>query len=86
MPVSMGVENTAKPWHAVDADDVMRALNVTRDGLTSQEAQQMLEEHGYNELKEKKNRVADVSRRAFVFCRGEKDLTIVPRITESHML
>jgi magnesium-transporting ATPase (P-type) len=50
----LGVENTVKPWHAVDADDVMRALNVTCDGLTSQEAQQRLEEYGYNELKEKK--------------------------------
>mgnify|MGYP001031567113 CR=1 FL=1 len=44
----------SKPWHAVETDEAMRALNVTHDGLTSQEAQERLKKYGYNELKEKK--------------------------------
>jgi len=52
------VKNTSKPSHAVETDEVMLALNVTRDGLTSQEAQERLKKYGYNELKEKKRRTA----------------------------
>jgi Ca2+-transporting ATPase len=36
----------------------MRDLNVSREGLTSQEAQERLKKYGYNELQEKKRRTA----------------------------
>jgi len=42
----------------VEIDDVMHALSVTNEGLTSQEAQERLKKYGYNELKEKKRRTA----------------------------
>jgi len=45
-------------WHAVETDEVLRALNVTSQGLTVQEAQERLKKHGYNELKKKKRRTS----------------------------
>jgi len=52
------VKNTSKPLHALEIDEAMRVLDVNREGLTSQEAQERLRKYGYNELKEKKRRTA----------------------------
>ena len=49
---------TAKSWHTGKIDDVMRELDVTHDGLASQEAQERLKKHGYNELVAKKRKSA----------------------------
>jgi Ca2+-transporting ATPase len=49
-------EKTSKPWHTVETEEVMRALDVTHEGLSSQEAQERLKKYGYNELKEKKRK------------------------------
>lgn len=48
----------AKSWHSESSDAVMRDLNVNREGLTSQEAQERLKKYGYNELQETKKRTA----------------------------
>ena len=66
------VENTSKSWHAEDLDAVMRNLNVTQEGLSSQEAQERLKKYGYNELKEKKKRTA-----LQMFLEGFKDVFIL---------
>ena len=66
------VENTSKSWHAEDLDAVMRNLNVTQEGLSSQEAQERLKKYGYNELKEKKKRTA-----LQMFLAGFKDVFIL---------
>ncbi len=50
--------NLAKSWHAEKIDDVMHDLDVTREGLTSQEAQERLKKYGYNELVAKKRKSA----------------------------
>jgi len=47
-----------KPWHAREVDDVLYELGSSREGLTSQEAQERLRKYGYNELVEKKRRSA----------------------------
>ena len=49
---------TAKSWHTGKTDEVMLDLNVTHEGLTSQEAQERLKKYGYNELVAKKRRTA----------------------------
>ena len=43
-----------RPWHAVKIDELMDELGTTSKGLTTQEAQERLKKHGYNELIEKK--------------------------------
>jgi Ca2+-transporting ATPase len=48
----------SKSWHTEEIDDVMRELDVTHEGLTSQEAQERLKKYGYNELVAKKRRTA----------------------------
>ncbi|MCW4045402.1 MAG: cation-transporting P-type ATPase [Candidatus Bathyarchaeota archaeon] len=50
--------NTSKSWHAEAVDDVLRDFNVTHEGLTTQEAQERLKKHGYNELVAKKRKSA----------------------------
>jgi Ca2+-transporting ATPase len=47
-----------KSWHSEKVDEVMRELDVTNEGLTSQEVQERLKEYGYNELIAKKRRSA----------------------------
>jgi Ca2+-transporting ATPase len=47
-----------KPWHNKKIDEVMHDLDVTHGGLTSQEAQERLKKHGYNELIAKKRKSA----------------------------
>ncbi|MCW4047792.1 MAG: cation-translocating P-type ATPase [Candidatus Bathyarchaeota archaeon] len=47
-----------KAWHAGKTDEIMKELNVTSKGLTTQEAQARLKKYGYNELVEKKRRTA----------------------------
>ncbi len=47
-----------KPWHTGKTDDVMLELDVTHEGLTSQEAQERLKKYGYNELIAKKRKSA----------------------------
>jgi Ca2+-transporting ATPase len=48
----------SKSWHTEKIDDVMHELDVTHEGLTSQEAQERLKTYGYNELVAKKRRSA----------------------------
>jgi Ca2+-transporting ATPase len=47
-----------KAWHSEKVDDVLRGLDVTHEGLTSQEAQERLNKYGYNELVAKKRKSA----------------------------
>ena len=47
-----------KSWHTGKIDEVMQELNVTREGLSSQEAQERLKKYGYNQLVAKKRRTA----------------------------
>jgi magnesium-transporting ATPase (P-type) len=42
------------PWHARSAEAALSALGVTRRGLTDEEAQRRLDEHGPNRLPERK--------------------------------
>ncbi|MGB9853815.1 MAG: cation-translocating P-type ATPase [Candidatus Bathyarchaeales archaeon] len=48
----------AKPWHALGTDEVLQELNVSREGLSSQEARERLAKYGYNEIKKVKRRTA----------------------------
>jgi Ca2+-transporting ATPase len=48
----------AKSWHTDKIDEVMHELDVTHEGLTSQQAQQRLAKYGYNELVAKKRKSA----------------------------
>ncbi len=48
----------SKPWHTGKTDDVLLELDVTHEGLTSQEAQERLKKYGYNELVAKKRKSA----------------------------
>jgi Ca2+-transporting ATPase len=48
----------SKSWHSEKTDDVLHDLEVTHEGLTSQEAQERLKKYGYNELVAKKRRSA----------------------------
>ena len=47
-----------KAWHSEKVDDVLRGLDVTHEGLSSQEAQERLKKYGYNELVAKKRKSA----------------------------
>ncbi len=40
------------PWHSMDLEEVLEALETTRKGLTEAEARRRLEEYGPNELRE----------------------------------
>ena len=44
--------------HAEKTDEVLRELGATREGLTTQEAQERLKKYGYNELVAKKRKSA----------------------------
>ena len=48
----------SEPWHGKKVDEVMLDLEVTHDGLSSQEASERLQKYGYNELVAKKRRSA----------------------------
>src|SRR4030042_4190133 len=48
----------SKFWHTGKIDDVMLELDVTHEGLTTQEAQERLKKDCYNELVAKKRRTA----------------------------
>ncbi len=48
----------SKPAHAKTTDEIMLELDVTHDGLTSQEAGERLKKYGSNELVAKKRRTA----------------------------
>ena len=52
------VWNLGKSWHSDKIDEVMHELDVTNEGLTSQEVQERLKKYGYNELVAKKRRSA----------------------------
>jgi Ca2+-transporting ATPase len=47
-----------KDWHTGNMDEVMNELNVTHEGLTTQEALERLKKYGYNELVAKKRKSA----------------------------
>jgi Ca2+-transporting ATPase len=47
-----------KDWHTGNMDEVMHELNVTHEGLTTQEALERLKKYGYNELVAKKRKSA----------------------------
>lgn len=48
----------SQTWHSKNTDEVLHDLDVTHEGLTSQEAQERLKKYGYNELVAKKRRSA----------------------------
>jgi len=48
----------AESWHSKEIDEVMHDLDVAREGLTTQEAQERLKKYGYNELVAKKRKSA----------------------------
>ncbi|MEM3356680.1 MAG: cation-translocating P-type ATPase [Candidatus Bathyarchaeia archaeon] len=48
----------AKPWHAMEVNEVLKELNANREGLSSQEARERLVKYGYNEIKKVKRRTA----------------------------
>ncbi len=48
----------SEPWHSKKVDEVMLDLEVTHDGLTSQETSDRLLKYGYNELVAKKRKSA----------------------------
>ena len=43
----------ASAYHAMDIEEVIRALKTSNEGLSSEEAQRRLQEYGYNELVER---------------------------------
>ncbi len=43
-------------WHALGADDVLDRLSASREGLSDDDARQRLEEHGPNQLRQKKSK------------------------------
>jgi len=43
-------------WHATEVDDVLKALETGREGITDEEADRRLEVYGPNELKEEKKK------------------------------
>ncbi|MDD3473521.1 MAG: cation-transporting P-type ATPase, partial [Syntrophaceae bacterium] len=40
------------PWHTLNADETLERLASSRDGLSSEEAERRLSEHGPNQLEE----------------------------------
>ena len=62
----------SKSWHTMEIDEVMGELNVTHEGLTSQQAQERLKKYGYNELVAKKRKSA-----LNMFLREFKDIFIL---------
>jgi len=48
----------AESWHSKEIDDIMHDLDVAREGLTTQEAQERMKKYGYNELVAKKRKSA----------------------------
>ncbi|HEX9863140.1 MAG TPA: cation-translocating P-type ATPase [Candidatus Bathyarchaeia archaeon] len=62
----------SKSWHNEKIDDVLHELDVTHEGLTSQEAQERVKKYGYNEL------IAKKRKSAFSMFLGEfKDIFII---------
>jgi magnesium-transporting ATPase (P-type) len=51
-PTSRSPEETPRPWHALEPEAVLEALDSGRDGLSPEVAARRLEEHGRNELPE----------------------------------
>jgi len=49
-----GELSSSKSWHAMDAEETLKALNGTATGLSQAEAQRRLAEYGPNELKKEK--------------------------------
>src|SRR4030066_2269269 len=62
----------SKSWHNEKIDEVMGELDVTHEGLTSQQAQERLKKYGYNELVAKKRKSA-----LSMFLREFKDIFIL---------
>jgi Ca2+-transporting ATPase len=48
----------AKSWHSKTLEETMSELNVSKEGLTSQQAQERLKQYGSNELVAKKRKTA----------------------------
>jgi Ca2+-transporting ATPase len=48
------VKNMSKPWHAMEIEETLQALNTKETGLTQEEVQKRLQEYGPNELKKEK--------------------------------
>jgi P-type Ca2+ transporter type 2C len=48
----------SKSWHSENLDKVLHDLEVTHDGLTTQQTQERIQKYGYNELVAKKRRSA----------------------------
>jgi len=52
----LGTKETTEQWHAKAVNEVLSELGSNRNGLSDQEANVRLQQHGFNELKEKKRR------------------------------
>jgi len=48
----------SKPWHAMEIDAVLKELETTHEGLSSQEALERLKKYGLNEIRKLKRRTA----------------------------
>ncbi|MGB9740193.1 MAG: cation-translocating P-type ATPase [Candidatus Bathyarchaeia archaeon] len=44
----------SKPWHAMEIEETLKALNAKENGLSQEEVQKRLQEYGPNELKKEK--------------------------------
>jgi Ca2+-transporting ATPase len=52
----LGTKETTEQWHAQAVNEVLSELGSNKNGLSDQEAKVRLQQHGFNELKEKKRR------------------------------
>lgn len=50
--------NSGNPWHHISIDDTLEKLSTSKEGLTNEEAEKRLEEHGRNKLPEAESRSA----------------------------
>jgi len=48
----------SKPWHAMEVDEVLSELGVSRNGLSFSEALERLKKYGPNEIRKVKRRTA----------------------------
>ncbi|MBC7129795.1 cation-translocating P-type ATPase [Candidatus Bathyarchaeota archaeon] len=61
-----------KPWHTLDAEEVLKELETSPKGLTGSEAAERLRKYGYNELVERK-RVSPLQ----IFLNQFKDIFVI---------
>jgi P-type Ca2+ transporter type 2C len=49
-------QNTSKPWHSMETEELFKELATSANGLTQQEASERLEKLGLNEIKKEKGK------------------------------